>query len=150
MPKIHSDSNVDLFTCGRQGGVTSTSDYFSNRDSLRLDDDIFAKQYCGRARVHTDFVPSPYDTESLSLKVNKCENKTDCSVLIVVCRCEFECGCLFVFLCGVPTFIKDHLNGTIDTSGVDLPGTPHLIHHLSDWIMNIHKLYYYSNLTLWL
>lgn len=83
MPKIHSDSNVDLFTCGRQGGVTSTSDYFSNRDSLRLDDDIFTKQYCGRARVHTDFVPSPYDTESLSLKVNKCENKTDCSVLIV-------------------------------------------------------------------
>lgn len=50
-------------------GVTSTSDYFSNRDSLRLDDDIFTKQYCGRARVHTDFVPSPYDTESLSLKV---------------------------------------------------------------------------------
>lgn len=81
--EIHSDSNADLFPCARQGGVTSTSDYFSNRDSLRLDDDTFAKQYCGRARVHTDFVPSPYDTESLSLKVNKCENETDCSALIV-------------------------------------------------------------------
>lgn len=70
VPKIHSDSNVDLFTCGCQGGVTSTSDYFSNRDSLRLDENLFAGQCCGRARVHTDFVPSPYDTESLSLKVN--------------------------------------------------------------------------------
>lgn len=27
------------------------------------------QQFCGRARVHTDFVPSPYDTESLTLKV---------------------------------------------------------------------------------
>lgn len=108
MAKIHCDSNLDLFTCGCQGGVTSTSDYFSNRDSLRLDDDMFAKQYCGRARVHTDFVPSPYDTESLSLKVNECHNKTDCSVFIVA-------HCLLVWfmsvdvclaLCGLPTVNK--------------------------------------------
>ncbi|XP_055063875.2 SAM domain-containing protein SAMSN-1b isoform X1 [Misgurnus anguillicaudatus] len=51
-------------------GVTSSSDGYSNRDSLRLDDDVpYTGQFCGRAKVHTDFVPSPYDTESLKLKV---------------------------------------------------------------------------------
>ncbi|XP_041864707.1 SAM domain-containing protein SAMSN-1b [Melanotaenia boesemani] len=51
-------------------GVTSGSDYFSNRGSLRLDDDLLlTRQFCGRARVHTEYVPSPYDTESLRLKV---------------------------------------------------------------------------------
>lgn len=28
--------------------------------------------FCGRARVHTDFDPSPYDTDSLKLKVTPC------------------------------------------------------------------------------
>ncbi|XP_070700108.1 SAM domain-containing protein SAMSN-1b [Pempheris klunzingeri] len=51
-------------------GVTSGSDCSSNRNSVRLDDDpLSSRQFCGRARVHTDFVPSPYDTESLTLKV---------------------------------------------------------------------------------
>uniref|UniRef100_UPI0037E9AC93 SAM domain-containing protein SAMSN-1b n=1 Tax=Semicossyphus pulcher TaxID=241346 RepID=UPI0037E9AC93 len=51
-------------------GVTSGSGWSSNRDSLRLDDDLLSpRHFCGRARVHTDFVPSPYDTESLKLKV---------------------------------------------------------------------------------
>ncbi|XP_046907782.1 SAM and SH3 domain-containing protein 1-like [Hypomesus transpacificus] len=51
-------------------GVTSGSDGFSHRDILRLDEDPpYPGQFCGRARVHTDFVPSPYDTESLKLKV---------------------------------------------------------------------------------
>uniref|UniRef100_A0A3Q1GYH5 SAM domain, SH3 domain and nuclear localisation signals 1b n=2 Tax=Anabas testudineus TaxID=64144 RepID=A0A3Q1GYH5_ANATE len=51
-------------------GVTSGSDYSSNRGSLRLEDDLlYARHFCGRARVHTDHVPSPYDTESLKLKV---------------------------------------------------------------------------------
>ncbi|KAM4545911.1 SAM domain-containing protein SAMSN-1b [Odontesthes bonariensis] len=51
-------------------GVTSGSDCSSNRDSLRLDDDLLlTRQFCGRARVHTAFVPSPYDSESLKLKV---------------------------------------------------------------------------------
>ncbi|KAK5888187.1 hypothetical protein CesoFtcFv8_016711 [Champsocephalus esox] len=50
-------------------GVTSGSDCSSNRDSLRLEDDLLCtRQFCGRAKVHTDFVPSPYDTESLKLK----------------------------------------------------------------------------------
>uniref|UniRef100_A0A665WFE1 SAM domain, SH3 domain and nuclear localisation signals 1b n=1 Tax=Echeneis naucrates TaxID=173247 RepID=A0A665WFE1_ECHNA len=51
-------------------GVTSGSDCSSNRGSLRLEDDLlYSRQFCGRARVHTDYVPSPYDTESLKLKV---------------------------------------------------------------------------------
>ncbi|XP_034149401.1 SAM domain-containing protein SAMSN-1b isoform X2 [Esox lucius] len=52
-------------------GVTSGSDS-SQRDSLRLDEELSLTntgQICGRAQVHTDFVPSPYDTESLKLKV---------------------------------------------------------------------------------
>ncbi|XP_044142671.1 SAM domain-containing protein SAMSN-1-like isoform X1 [Bufo gargarizans] len=50
-------------------GVTSCSDGTSNRDSFRLDDDIpYTGPFCGRARVHTDFIPSPYDTESLKIK----------------------------------------------------------------------------------
>ncbi|XP_040007038.1 SAM domain-containing protein SAMSN-1b [Xiphias gladius] len=51
-------------------GVTSGSDSSSNRGSLRLEDDLlYTRQFCGRARVHTDYVPSPYDTESLKLQV---------------------------------------------------------------------------------
>ncbi|XP_051766267.1 SAM domain-containing protein SAMSN-1b isoform X1 [Ctenopharyngodon idella] len=51
-------------------GVTSSSEGYSNRDSLRLEEDVpYTGQFCGRAKVHTDFVPSPYDTESLKLKV---------------------------------------------------------------------------------
>ncbi|KAG9341406.1 hypothetical protein JZ751_019214 [Albula glossodonta] len=51
-------------------GVTSGSDSSNNRDSLRLEEDVpYTGSFCGRARVHTDFVPSPYDTDSLKLKV---------------------------------------------------------------------------------
>uniref|UniRef100_A0A3Q3KU61 SAM domain, SH3 domain and nuclear localisation signals 1b n=1 Tax=Mastacembelus armatus TaxID=205130 RepID=A0A3Q3KU61_9TELE len=51
-------------------GVTSGSGCSSNRGSLRLEEDLlYTRQYCGRARVHTDYVPSPYDTESLKLQV---------------------------------------------------------------------------------
>ncbi|CAJ1064583.1 SAM domain-containing protein SAMSN-1b [Xyrichtys novacula] len=51
-------------------GVTSGSGWSSNRDSLRLEEDLLStRQFCCQARVHTDFVPSPYDTDSLRLKV---------------------------------------------------------------------------------
>uniref|UniRef100_A0A3Q1JSL2 Uncharacterized protein n=2 Tax=Anabas testudineus TaxID=64144 RepID=A0A3Q1JSL2_ANATE len=51
-------------------GVTSESNGSGQRDSLRLEEDVsYQGQFCGRARVHTDFVPSPYDTDSLKLKV---------------------------------------------------------------------------------
>ncbi|KAJ8349146.1 hypothetical protein SKAU_G00277350 [Synaphobranchus kaupii] len=50
--------------------VTSGSDSSTNRDSLRLEEDVpYTGHFCGRARVHTDFVPSPYDTDSLKLKI---------------------------------------------------------------------------------
>ncbi|TRY81817.1 hypothetical protein DNTS_001895 [Danionella cerebrum] len=52
------------------GGVVSTSDVSSNRDSLKLEEEVpYSGHFCGRAKVHTDFVPSPYDTDSLKLKV---------------------------------------------------------------------------------
>ncbi|KAK5607524.1 hypothetical protein CRENBAI_016803 [Crenichthys baileyi] len=51
-------------------GVTSESNSSGQRDSLKLEEDgSYQGQFCGRARVHTDFVPSPYDTDSLKLKV---------------------------------------------------------------------------------
>lgn len=51
-------------------GVTSVSDGSSNRDSIGLEEDgSYLGQFCGKARVHTDFVPSPYDSDSLKLKV---------------------------------------------------------------------------------
>ncbi|XP_017275634.1 SAM domain-containing protein SAMSN-1a isoform X2 [Kryptolebias marmoratus] len=51
-------------------GVTSESNGSGQRDSLKLEEDgSYQGQFCGRARVHTDFVPSPYDTDSLKLKV---------------------------------------------------------------------------------
>lgn len=54
------------------GGVTSCSDGTSNRDSLRLDDEVpYNGPFCGRAKVHTDFTPSPYDTDSLKIKVGQ-------------------------------------------------------------------------------
>lgn len=57
-----------MFVCS--GGVTSESNGSGQRDSLRLEEDgSYQGEFCGKARVHTDFVPSPYDTDSLKLKV---------------------------------------------------------------------------------
>ncbi|KAM3602186.1 uncharacterized protein V6R79_025860 [Siganus canaliculatus] len=51
-------------------GVTSGSDCSSNRNSVRLEDDLLCtRPFSGRARVHTEYVPSPYDSESLRLQV---------------------------------------------------------------------------------
>lgn len=43
---------------------------FSQRDSMRLEDNTYTGPFCGRALVHTDFTPSPYDMESLKLQVS--------------------------------------------------------------------------------
>lgn len=62
------------------GGVTSESNGSCQRDSLRLEEDgSYQGQFCGKARVHTDFVPSPYDTDSLKLKVKK--NAAQCRAM---------------------------------------------------------------------
>ncbi|XP_030595176.1 SAM and SH3 domain-containing protein 3 [Archocentrus centrarchus] len=43
---------------------------YSQRDSMRLEENGLAYNgpFCGRAMVHTDFTPSPYDVESLKLQ----------------------------------------------------------------------------------
>ncbi|XP_042532805.1 SAM domain-containing protein SAMSN-1 isoform X1 [Dipodomys spectabilis] len=65
-----SDSMDSLYSgLSSSSGVTSCSDGTSNRNSFRLDDDVpYSGPFCGRARVHTDFTPSPYDNDSLKIK----------------------------------------------------------------------------------
>lgn len=65
-----SDSMDNLYSGqSSSSGITSCSDGTSNRDSFRLDDDSpYTGPFCGRARVHTDFTPSPYDIDSLKIK----------------------------------------------------------------------------------
>ncbi|KAM3612190.1 uncharacterized protein V6R79_004290 [Siganus canaliculatus] len=43
---------------------------YCQRDSMRLEDNgsSYTGPFCGRALVHTDFTPSPYDVESLKLQ----------------------------------------------------------------------------------
>ncbi|NWQ85904.1 SASH3 protein, partial [Burhinus bistriatus] len=50
--------------------VSSPGPGVSNRDSLRLEESgpAYTGPFCGRARVHTDFTPSPYDKDSLKLR----------------------------------------------------------------------------------
>ncbi|KAG5836791.1 hypothetical protein ANANG_G00232360 [Anguilla anguilla] len=70
-PAKTSNSRESLYSSqSSSSGVTSGSDGSGARDSLRLEEDVpYTGQFCGRARVHTDFVPSPYDSDSLKLKV---------------------------------------------------------------------------------
>ncbi|KFQ17140.1 SAM domain-containing protein SAMSN-1, partial [Merops nubicus] len=68
-----SDSMESLYSLNSgqssSSGVTSCSDGTSNRDSLRLEEEVpYSGPFCGRAKVHTDFTPSPYDTDSLKIK----------------------------------------------------------------------------------
>ncbi|CAL8364276.1 unnamed protein product [Lota lota] len=68
----NSSQSLDSLNSGQSSssGVTSGSICSSNRNSLRMEEDLLhAPRFCARARVHTDFVPSPYDMESLRLKV---------------------------------------------------------------------------------
>uniref|UniRef100_A0A8D0FDU1 SAM and SH3 domain containing 3 n=1 Tax=Strix occidentalis caurina TaxID=311401 RepID=A0A8D0FDU1_STROC len=50
--------------------VSSPGPGGSNQDSLRLEESgpAYTGPFCGRARVHTDFTPSPYDKDSLKLR----------------------------------------------------------------------------------
>nr|XP_020848548.1 LOW QUALITY PROTEIN: SAM domain-containing protein SAMSN-1 [Phascolarctos cinereus] len=69
-PLKGSDSMDSIYSGqSTSSGITSCSDGTSNRDSFRLDDEVpYTGPFCGRARVHTDFTPSPYDTDSLKIK----------------------------------------------------------------------------------
>ncbi|XP_046903533.1 SAM and SH3 domain-containing protein 1 isoform X1 [Hypomesus transpacificus] len=56
---------------GQTVGTTDSSN--SNRESVRSEDGEedelpYRGPFCGRAMVHTDFTPSPYDSDSLKLK----------------------------------------------------------------------------------
>ncbi|KAM9269705.1 SAM and SH3 domain-containing protein 3 [Cariama cristata] len=50
--------------------VSSPGPGGSNQESLRLEESgpAYTGPFCGRARVHTDFTPSPYDKDSLKLR----------------------------------------------------------------------------------
>ncbi|XP_063040308.1 SAM and SH3 domain-containing protein 1 [Engraulis encrasicolus] len=53
--------------------VSTTDSNASNRESVKSEDGEeeelpYRGPFCGRAQVHTDFTPSPYDTDSLKLK----------------------------------------------------------------------------------
>ncbi|XP_044522854.1 SAM domain-containing protein SAMSN-1 [Gracilinanus agilis] len=69
-PLKGSDSMESIYSGqSSSSGITSCSDGTSNRDSFRLDDEVlYTGPFCGRAKVHTDFTPSPYDTDSLKIK----------------------------------------------------------------------------------
>ncbi|XP_028856558.1 SAM domain-containing protein SAMSN-1a isoform X2 [Denticeps clupeoides] len=69
---VNASNSLESLCSGQSStsGVTSSSDGSGTRDSLRLEEETpSSRLFCGRARVHTDFVPSPYDTDSLKLKV---------------------------------------------------------------------------------
>lgn len=62
------------FSCAGGQTVSTTDSSTSNRESVKSEDGDdeeppYRGPFCGRARVHTDFTPSPYDTDSLKLKV---------------------------------------------------------------------------------
>lgn len=67
-------AHCSLVVCvgGQTVGTTDSSN--SNRESVKSEDGEedelpYRGPFCGRALVHTDFTPSPYDTDSLKLKV---------------------------------------------------------------------------------
>ncbi|XP_062855914.1 SAM and SH3 domain-containing protein 3 [Trichomycterus rosablanca] len=58
----HSPFSRQLSGCGDRQSLDSG---FSQRDSM---DSPYTGPFCGRARVHTDFTPSPYDVDCLKLQ----------------------------------------------------------------------------------
>lgn len=61
--------------------MSTTDSSASNRESVKSEDGDdeeppYRGPFCGRARVHTDFTPSPYDTDSLKLKVQHMRTHT--------------------------------------------------------------------------
>ncbi|KAG5263570.1 hypothetical protein AALO_G00266240 [Alosa alosa] len=65
---LPSPVSRQLSGCGDRQSLDSG---YSQRDSMKLDDSTpapYSGPFCGRAKVHTDFTPSPYDFESLKLQ----------------------------------------------------------------------------------
>ncbi|KAM9128053.1 SAM and SH3 domain-containing protein 3 [Pangshura tecta] len=77
MPLSYVELEEDVHTplsrqtsSGSELGCTSPCTTGSNRNSVRLEEPSlpYSGPFCGRARVHTDFTPSPYDKDSLKLR----------------------------------------------------------------------------------
>uniref|UniRef100_A0A452HC03 Uncharacterized protein n=1 Tax=Gopherus agassizii TaxID=38772 RepID=A0A452HC03_9SAUR len=77
MPLSYVELQEDVHTplsrqtsSGSELGCTSPCTTGSNRNSVRLEEPSlpYSGPFCGRARVHTDFTPSPYDKDSLKLR----------------------------------------------------------------------------------
>lgn len=70
-PAPHPTAGSILTSLPSTGSEVS-SPGVSNRESLRLEESgpAYTGPFCGRARVHTDFTPSPYDKDSLKLRVS--------------------------------------------------------------------------------
>ncbi|XP_073709209.1 SAM and SH3 domain-containing protein 1a isoform X2 [Garra rufa] len=79
-PKLKAGGSVESLRSSLSGQssmsgqtVSTTDSSASNRESVRSEDGDdeeppYRGPFCGRARVHTDFTPSPYDSDSLKLK----------------------------------------------------------------------------------
>ncbi|XP_026522019.1 SAM and SH3 domain-containing protein 1 isoform X2 [Notechis scutatus] len=79
-PKLKAGGSVESLRSSLSGQssmsgqtVSTTDSSTSNRESVKSEDGdeeelAYRGPFCGRARVHTDFTPSPYDTDSLKLK----------------------------------------------------------------------------------
>ncbi|XP_048858293.1 SAM and SH3 domain-containing protein 1a isoform X2 [Brienomyrus brachyistius] len=79
-PKLKAGGSVESLRSSLSGQssmsgqtVSTTDSSASNRESVKSEDGDeeeppYGGPFCGRARVHTDFTPSPYDTDSLKLK----------------------------------------------------------------------------------
>lgn len=79
-PKLKAGGSVESLRSSLSGQssmsgqtVSTTDSSTSNRESVKSEDGEdeelpYRGPFCGRARVHTDFTPSPYDTDSLKLK----------------------------------------------------------------------------------
>eukprot|EP00062_Callorhinchus_milii_P009767 gi/632953905/ref/XP_007892677.1/ PREDICTED: SAM and SH3 domain-containing protein 1 isoform X1 [Callorhinchus milii] len=79
-PKLTGGSSVESLRSSLSGQssmsgqtVSTTDSSASNRESVKSEDgedeeSPYRGPLCGRARVHTDFIPSPYDSDSLKLK----------------------------------------------------------------------------------
>lgn len=96
-----SDPASRLFTSGSDR--QSLDSGYSQRDSMRLEECAFSGPFCGRALVHTDFTPSPYDVESLKLQVSP---EGDASLFLLAVS---NLGHIF-FYCLVKSSYRDLVN----------------------------------------
>ncbi|KAM6117279.1 SAM and SH3 domain-containing protein 3 [Pterocles gutturalis] len=69
-PEMEEEDGHPSLSRQLSSGSDVSSPGGSNRDRPRLEESgpAYTGPFCGRARVHTDFTPSPYDRDSLKLR----------------------------------------------------------------------------------